>query len=198
MMRNEEATVNVSELAQCCGAGPVQLVDVRSPGEFASGHVPGAVNIPMEQVESRLGDLREGCRVVLICQSGSRARTVAEWLRAARPDVVCLEGGTAAWLRAGQPVVQSVNSRWSLERQVRLGAGVLMLIGVALGLGVSRGWLTLSVLAGLGLTMAGLTGFCPMAVMLARLPWNRVRQPGTGSAAGAGTAAGSGPGCSAA
>jgi rhodanese-related sulfurtransferase len=189
-VRTQETTVTATELLNICHGAATQLVDVRSPSEFATGHVPGAVNIPMEQIEARLGDLKDGCVVVLICQAGARARTVAEWLKSIRQDVLVLEGGTAAWCKAGYPVVSCASTRWSLERQVRLGAGLLILIGVGLTLGVSRDWLGLPAFVGLGLTFSGLTGFCPMGVLLSKLPWNQGRSSASGSAPGARCASG--------
>jgi rhodanese-related sulfurtransferase len=165
--------VTVDQLRKMCDCVTTQLVDVRSPAEFATGHVPGAVNIPMEQVEARLGDLRDDSAVVLICQAGTRARAVAEWLRPVRDNVFVLVGGAAAWCNAGHPMVKCVNTRWSLERQVRLGAGLLILIGTGLALGISQYWLGLTAFVGLGLTVAGLTGFCPMGIVLSKMPWNR-------------------------
>ena len=161
-----------------------QLVDVRSSSEYASGHIPGAVNIPMDQIESRIPDLEHDVSIVLICQSGKRARMVAGLLEPCGKDLQVLEGGTAAWAKAGLPIVASAKTRWSLERQVRLGAGLLVLAGVILGLTANANWIYLSGFVGLGLTFAGLTDFCPMAILLALLPWNRSRH----CDAGAGTA----------
>ena len=100
--------------------GRYQWIDVRSPGEFAAGHIPGAVNIPMDQIEARIDDLLPAAEIVLVCQAGKRARMVASLLEPCRSDVTVLEGGTAAWAAAGLPLVTSVKSRFSLERQVRL------------------------------------------------------------------------------
>lgn len=148
-----------------------QLVDVRSPSEFAAGHIPGAINIPMDQIESRLADLSSG-PIVLICQMGKRARMTANLLEPCQHQIAVLDGGTAAWIQAGFPVVSSVKTRWSLERQVRLGAGLLVLVGTVLALTVNPRWLFLSAFIGLGLTFAGLTDFCPMAEILGKMPWN--------------------------
>ena len=104
---------------------PVQALDVRSAAEFATGHVAGAVNIPMEQVESRMEDLPPG-PLVLICESGKRSEIVAGWL-AGRREVALLEGGTRAWRNAGYPLVACAPCRWTLERQVRLIAGLVVL-----------------------------------------------------------------------
>jgi rhodanese-related sulfurtransferase len=159
----------------------VQLIDVRSGSEFASGHIRGAVNIPMDQIEARLDDLRPAVPIVLICQTGKRARMTASLLEPCKRQLAVLEGGTSAWIRAGLPVVSNVKTRWSLERQVRLGAGLLVLIGAGLGLKVNVNWLFLSAFAGLGLTFAGLTDICPMAEVLAKMPWNGQSQCSTGS-----------------
>lgn len=153
-----------------------QWVDVRSASEYAGGHVPGAVNIPMEQIEARLADLDATRQIVLVCQSGTRARLAANMLGPCRKNVVVLEGGTAAWIKAGLPVVASVKTRWSLERQVRLGAGLLVLAGIGLAFAVSMKWLLLSGFAGAGLAFAGLTDICPMGIFLGKMPWNRPRQ----------------------
>jgi len=98
-------------------------VDVRSSSEFASGHIPGAVNIPMDQIEARIDDSWGRSPIVLICQAGKRARMTAGLLEPCQRQISVLEGGTGAWIQAGLPVVASVRTRWSLERQVRLGAG---------------------------------------------------------------------------
>ena len=153
----------------------VELIDVRSPGEFAAGHIPTAVNIPMEQLESRLADV--GREVVLICQGGTRARTCCEWIANQRSAAV-LEGGTNAWHKAGYPLVKNSRSRWSLERQVRLGAGLLVLLGTVMSLVGSYAWVFLAMFVGTGLTFAGLTDICGMGLLLARMPWNRAIKTG--------------------
>ncbi len=152
------------------------LVDVRSGSEFASGHIPGAVNIPMDQIETRLDDLGPSLPIVLICQAGKRARMTAGLLEPCRRQVTVLEGGTKAWIDAGLPVVASVKTRWSLERQVRLGAGLLVLSGAILALAVNSRWLFLCGFVGLGLTFAGLTDICAMGIILEKMPWNRRSQ----------------------
>jgi len=152
------------------------LVDVRSGSEFASGHIPGAINIPMEEIEARLDDLDVNLPIVLICQSGKRARMSSSLLEPCQRQITVLEGGTQAWIRAGFPVVASVRTRWSLERQVRLGAGLLVLAGVILALTANPLWVFLCGFVGLGLTFAGLTDICAMGIILGKMPWNRRRQ----------------------
>ena len=129
--------------------------------------------MPMEQIESRIRDLDGAGPIVLICKSGKRARIVAELLEQCGKDLRVLEGGTSAWIAAGLATVASVRTRWSLERQVRLAAGLMVLATVTLALTVSFSWIYLAGLVGLGLTFAGLTDICPMAMLLGSLPWNR-------------------------
>jgi len=156
-------------------ASEYQWIDVRSASEYATGHIPGAVNIPMDQIEARTDDLLPNRPIVLVCQAGKRARMVAGLIEPCRKDVTILEGGTTAWQVAGLPVVVSTKSRWSLERQVRLAAGLLILTALLLTATVSRYWLGLAAFVGLGLTFAGVTDLCLMASVLTRMPWNRVR-----------------------
>jgi len=164
----------------------LQWIDVRSPAEFATGHIPGAVNIPMDQIEARLDDLLPAAPILLVCQTGKRARMVAGLLEPCRTDVTVLEGGTAAWSAAGLPLVTSVKSRFSLERQVRLIAGLLILVAVVLSLAANHTWIFLAVAVGAGLTFAGLTDTCMMASLLIRMPWNQPRSTAPkGSAANA-------------
>ena len=168
-------TITIDDLKNLQRDSACRVVDVRSAGEFASGHVPGAINIPMDEIDSRLGDVA-GSSLLLICHSGQRAALVAERIGGTGTDVCVVQGGTQAWRKAGNPVVQSACSCWSLERQVRLGAGVMVVLSVMLSLLVHRGWIGLAAFVGCGLTFAGLTDICPMGMLLARMPWNR-RKP---------------------
>lgn len=153
----------------------MQLIDVRSPGEFAAGHVPKASNIPLEQVESRLKDLANHGEVVLICQSGGRAAICFENFSHVRQNLTVLDGGTEAWVKEGGEVVKSQTSSWSIERQVRLTAGMLILLGTILSLTLAPGWIYLAMFVGAGLTFAGLTNTCGMASLFALMPWNRAK-----------------------
>ena len=155
---------------------PALLVDVRSGTEFASGHIPSAVNIPMDQIEARLDDLGVNLPIVLICQAGKRARMTAGLLEPCQRQITVLEGGTKAWIEAGLPVVASVKTRWSLERQVRLGAGLMVVTGAILALTVNPLWVILCGFVGLGLSFAGLTDICAMGIILEKMPWNKLSQ----------------------
>ena len=82
---------------------PAQLVDVRSVAEFAMAHLPSAANIPLEQIEQRIGDITASTPVVLVCQAGTRALMAQVRLAARGRDSLVLEGGTDAWIKAGLP-----------------------------------------------------------------------------------------------
>lgn len=162
----------------------LQVIDVRSPGEYAAGHIPFAVNMPLEQVENRLDDLKPHTPVVLVCQSGKRAGMCLGNIKHHREDLIILEGGTQAWITAGLPTVQCSASRWSIERQVRLGAGLMILAGTLLSVFLAPGWVYLAMFVGAGLTFAGLSNVCGMANLLAVMPWNKTKPSITGRSFG--------------
>lgn len=150
-----------------------QMLDVRSAQEFAEGHVPCAVNLPMEEAETRLDDLSSHDPLVLICQSGRRAQMTCELLQAHRSEILLLEGGTTAWSSAGLPLVRTVRARLPLMRQVQIVVGPLVLGGALLAILVDPLFALVCAFFGAGLTVAGATGFCGLAALLGKLPWNR-------------------------
>lgn len=174
--------ITARELAEQQSVALRQCVDVRSATEFAAGHVPGAINIPMEQVESRLDDFSTSLPIVLICKSGTRAALVWAKLSQCRQEVMVVEGGTTAWANAGLPLVVNTKTSWSLERQVRLIAGLIILLAAFLARVLDVRWVYLSAFVGFGLTFAGLSDICPMGILLGRMPWNTARGCKTTSA----------------
>ncbi len=156
----------------------VEVWDVREPSEFRREHIAEARLMPWSgmKVETCVG-LRSGKageRLYLVCESGGRAGRVAKMLRdAGCEDGVVVAGGMGAWRAAGLPVIRGV-SAWSLERQVRFAAGLLVTLGVGLGGWVGPGFLVLSAFVGVGLMFAAVTNTCGMALLLAKMPWNRV------------------------
>ncbi len=173
-MSASPASVDALELKDRLARGErFQLMDVRSLQEYAEGHIPGAMNVPMEQAEARLEDLNAQDPVVLICQSGRRAGMTCTLLKSHRNDLIVLDGGTKAWIDAGFSVVKTAATRLPLMRQVQIGAGSMILLGTILSLLVHPAWIVLAMFAGAGLLVAGTTGFCGMAVLLEKAPWNR-------------------------
>lgn len=165
-----------AELERLRAARPgLRLLDVRTPGEYEAAHIAGAYNVPLDTLGEHAGEIRARVDepVVLVCQSGARARRAEEALRAAgMPQLHVLDGGMNAWRAAGLPV-RTGRSRISLERQVRIAAGSLAATGGILALAVHPAFALLSAFVGGGLVFAGVTDTCAMGMLLARLPYNR-------------------------
>ncbi|MEB3322307.1 MAG: rhodanese-like domain-containing protein [Synechococcaceae cyanobacterium] len=161
------------ELAERRRRGQVVIVDVREPMEYVGGHIPGSLNIPLGRLDQ--APLPEG-PLVLVCQSGNRSSRAREALRARghHHPVADLEGGVPAWRDAGYPVEARRGAPLPLMRQVQIVAGGMVLLGVVLSLAVAPAWIALTAFVGAGLVFAGLTGACPLAGLLGRMPWNRV------------------------
>jgi rhodanese-related sulfurtransferase len=169
-------TISATQLSEICRSGrPIELIDVRTPAEFREVHVTAARNVPLDQIDpAELKSARNGTDgpLYVICKSGGRAAKACEQLiDAGITDVVNVEGGTTACVDAGVPVVRGKKTM-SLERQVRIAAGSLVLIGV-----VGSLWyypiIGLSAFIGAGLVFAGITDTCGMGMLLARMPWNK-------------------------
>ncbi len=169
----DAATVTARELHEQQKAGSAPLIlDVRSLLEYQGEHIEGSRGIPLDQLDSRLGELPEGVDIAVVCRTGVRALSAADVLARAgrRPRVV--EGGMNAWKRAALPLKLG-RKRLPVDRQVQLIVGLGILAGVSLGYFVHPGFLGLAAFFGAGLTFAGSTGTCGMALILTKLPWNR-------------------------
>lgn len=168
------APKQLNELVQSGTA--IELIDVRTPVEYREIHVSFARNVPLDQLDAaKLIAGRSGSEpLYVICRSGSRGQQACQKILAAGyTNVVNVEGGTLAWDQAGLPVVRGKKAI-SLERQVRIAAGLMVLTGSVLGAFVSPYWIGLSGFVGAGLTFAGITDTCGMGMILARMPWNQV------------------------
>ena len=178
------ATTTPNELLDLCKSGKkIDLIDVRTPVEFREVHVEFARNVPLDQLDpaavmkARNGSSNEPLYVV--CKSGGRGKQACEtFSKAGFSNVVNIEGGTSACEKAGLPVVKGKKAM-SLERQVRIAAGSLVLIGVALSYFVHPYLIGLSAFVGAGLVFAGVTDTCGMAMMLGKMPWNQVSDGAT-------------------
>ncbi len=150
------------------------LLDVRTPGEFETGHIVGSVNIPLDELGEfcpRVAGLDRD--VVVICQSGSRANTAQSKLAETGCDSArVLVGGMNSWTGAGGDV-NVVAERWAMDRQVRLTAGSLVLAGFAASRAVTPKAIWFSAAIGGGLVFSAVSNTCAMANVLSRLPYNR-------------------------
>lgn len=162
----------------------VLFLDVRTPAEFGEAHIEGAVLHPLGglnpvQVE-KLTAGKEAC--VVICQSGKRAESAAAKLKGCDvPGLCVLDGGLEAWIAAGLPVNRGESRGLSLMRQVQLTIGLVSATGAGLALFVNPLFAIIPLVTGCGLLFAGITGFCGLAVLLAKMPWNRAGGCPTGA-----------------
>jgi rhodanese-related sulfurtransferase len=173
-----KSSITPRELHRLLGEGcAVELLDVRTPGEFAAAHVPGAKLVPLDDLVPAAFLKQRGANshpIYVLCQSGGRARKAVEkFQRAGIGNCVLVEGGTQAWMDAGLPVARRESKTLPLMRQVQITAGCVSAIGAALALIISPWFAVVPLLAGCGLLFAGLTGFCGLALLLAKMPWNR-------------------------
>jgi len=176
----ENSTISVQQLAQRKEQAPVDLIDVRTPVEFREVHADSAVNTPLDAMDpqavmkARSGAAEEP--LYLICKSGSRgAKAQQKFHDQGFANVVNVDGGTDAWVNAGLPVVRGQKAM-SLERQVRITAGCIVLVGALLGIFVHPYFAGVSAFVGAGLMFAGITDTCAMGMLIAKMPWNQCQQ----------------------
>jgi rhodanese-related sulfurtransferase len=150
------------------------VIDVRTPMEFAEVHVPQARSVPLDELNLGSLSLPKDQPVYLICRSGQRATKAAEkFAKEGFLQTVVVEGGMLAWIAANLPMTRSAVKVISLERQVRIAAGAIVFTGVLLAQFVNYNFIWLSGFVGAGLVFAGITDFCGMGLLIAKLPWNR-------------------------
>lgn len=165
------ATITPHELASRCEREALEIIDVRTPAEFDEVHALYARNVPLDRLDPK-AFTGNGC-IYVICKSGGRGKMACEKLLAAGiTNVVNVEGGTSAWEAAGLPVVRGKKAM-SLERQVRIAAGTLVVLGGVLAVAIHPYFLALSIFVGAGLVFAGITNTCAMGMLIAKMPWNQ-------------------------
>ncbi|MDJ1158970.1 rhodanese-like domain-containing protein [Chelatococcus sp. SYSU_G07232] len=164
-----------ADARRLCDGGAL-LVDIREADEFARERIPGARHLPLSLLDRAEFAPPPGAAVIFLCRSGARTAGNAARLAArarGAAGVYLLAGGLDAWKKAGLPVAADRGRPLELQRQVQIAAGALALGGSLLGLVVSPWFLVVPAFVGAGLITAGVTGFCAMARLLLRMPWNR-------------------------
>lgn len=166
-------SVSPQEARAALAAG-AQFADVREKAEFGAVRVEGALLTPLSSFPGAADVLDKSRPVLTLCTVGVRAAQAAEIL-AARGfrDVAVIHGGLDAWQAQGLPVIVGQAGGWTLERQMRLGAGLIILTGASLGVLIHPVFFGLCAFVGAGLAYSGLTGRCGMVFVLLRMPWNR-------------------------
>lgn len=168
-------TVNVSTLKAWLDVGEAVLVDVREPAEYQAESIAGATLLPLSGVSASALPPHAGKKLVIHCRKGGRGGSACEKLLAENPDLELynLEGGIEAWSQARLPVQSSGKFFLPLDRQVQLTIGLCVLTGSILAYYVNLLFLLLTGFFGAGLTFAGLTGYCGLAMLMAKMPWNQ-------------------------
>jgi rhodanese-related sulfurtransferase len=168
--------IQATDLEQSLRSGRrIALIDVRTPAEYGEVHIGNSTLMPLDRLDpSAVKAAAAGAEdCVIICRSGKRAEQAHKTLVAAGCEgVSVLDGGVTAWESAGLPVNRG-RKAMSLERQVRIAAGALVLVGVVLGTWGHPGFYGISAFVGAGLVFAGITDWCGMAMVLAKMPWNQ-------------------------
>ncbi len=176
MIEIKSRSISPAALAAFFGDGNThELLDVRTPPEYASAHVPGARLIPLNElkVDAFLAEHKPGTPIYVLCQAGMRAsKAIEQFERAGCDDCALVEGGAQAWIDAGLPVHHGVRGVLPLMRQVQIVAGTFSAAGATLALSVNPWFAVLPLLIGCGFVFAGITGTCGLALLLARMPWN--------------------------
>ncbi len=152
----------------------VLLLDVRTPAEFEESHIEGSILHPLSELRAETvaehAQGKDAC--ILVCGTGNRAGQAAKKLADCDlPALGILEGGVRAWEAAGLPLTRGAKTM-SLERQVRIAAGAVVVVGAVLGFFVDSAWIALAGFVGAGLVFAGITDTCGMGMLIARMPWN--------------------------
>ena len=156
------------------GGGECQVIDVREFSEFNSERIADAQLMPLSNFEKHADEIDHTKPVYLMCRSGNRAKNAAEKLASKGfTDIHVIEGGMVAWAGANLPVVKGESKVWSLERQVRFAAGMIVLSSVLLSVFVSPYLLLISAIVGAGLMFSAATDTCAMGMALAKMPWNK-------------------------
>ncbi|MFJ3877088.1 rhodanese-like domain-containing protein [Streptomyces sp. NPDC090077] len=169
--------IGVSEAQQ--RLGELAVVDVRTPAEFATGHLPDALNVPFDRIARSAPELRKAAAdksLLVVCSSGARSDKAVTELAVHGIPASGLTGGTRAWAAAGHRLERPAGPAravWAMERQVRFTAGGLVLTGLLLGLLVHPAVQLLSAAVAAGLVFSAVTDTCGLAVLLGRLPFNR-------------------------
>ena len=156
----------------------LHLLDVRTPAEHAEIHVPDVHLVPLDQLDATklatMNGFAKDQPLYIFCRTGNRAKQAAEKLeKSGYAQCSVVEGGTTAWAEAGLPVNRGTSKVISLERQVRIFAGAIVLLGALLAQFVNPAFIWLSGFIGAGLAFAGITDWCGMGMLIAKMPWNQ-------------------------
>jgi len=154
-----------------------QLIDVSTVLEFSHGYIPESINYPLdrlrEDIKQNNFSIADNKLLILTCQSGNRAQLAAKDLLQFAIEVEILDGGNQAWIKNGFDIIRD-NGVISLERQIRIAAGAIGLVGSLLSYFIDPDFILIPTLVGAGLVNSGVTNWCGLGQLLAKMPWNNI------------------------
>lgn len=152
----------------------VDFINVCTPAEYNEKHIAGVRNVPLDEIERRVKEFSGKKTIYVHCRSGNRSAKAIDLLKSlgVQAELVNVSGGLLAWGKAGFET-SSLTNRMPIMQQTLLAAGSLILAGYILSAFVHPAFIVLSVAIGVGLTFAGLTGWCGMSYALSKMPWNK-------------------------
>jgi rhodanese-related sulfurtransferase len=170
--------INVTSLKDIISAeksnSSIDFINVCTTAEYKEKHISGVRSVPLDTLATRLSEFKGKKTIYVHCRSGNRSSKAIETLHklGVKADLVNVEGGLMAWEEAKYPT-NSLTNRLPLMRQVFLAAGSLVLVGTVLGIFLGPLFLVIPLFVGGGLVVSGSTGWCGMAMLLSRMPWNK-------------------------
>jgi rhodanese-related sulfurtransferase len=171
----EKTSCSVSELRELL-VDPCQsqvFIDVRTAGEYKGTHISGVQNAPLGELDKQIQRLGQYQEIYVSCHNGMRTKQAVQKLKSQGLNAIPVEGGIVAWRKAGYPIAEGKGGAISVMRQVQIIFGCLVLLGLVLSQWVHPTLIGLTYFVGIGLLIAGSTGWCGFAMVLDKLPWNR-------------------------
>lgn len=169
--------IDANKLHKLLKAKQALLIDVREPAEYQSESIQGAHNLPLAEVTidkiELLADTDK--KLVFHCLSGKRSLMACNKLQNddIEFDLYNLQGGISSWKNEKLPILTSARKILPLDRQVQLAIGLMIVFGLILNYFLNSIWLILPLIAGFGLINAAITGWCGLARLIAKMPWNK-------------------------
>jgi rhodanese-related sulfurtransferase len=154
----------------------IDFINVCTPAEYKEQHIKGVRSVPLDTIAAHVDEFKNKKTIYVHCRSGNRSKRAIETLTSlgVQAELVNVEGGITAWQASGLETHSLLGSkRMPVMQQVLLTAGVLVLTGFMLSKIGNPSWIYLSVFVGVGLTFSGATGWCGMAYVLSKMPWNK-------------------------
>jgi rhodanese-related sulfurtransferase len=170
--------INAKKLKEFIEKEEALIVDVREPAEHRSERIKGAHSLPFSKLScDAIQDLElDGKKIILHCQSGRRSQAACEKLlkEGVEGELYNLQDGIEGWKQHPFPTEKSGTRVLPLDRQVQLAISLMILVGLFIGFWIHPAGYLLPLIAGLGLANAALTGWCGLALLMAKMPWNRI------------------------